>query len=316
MSPPLAALVAEWLLWIATSGAISPRSGRALAPKTVTRYEVSWAAFLRLLPKAGESQLNDLSRGFVSHYRATRKAEGVSGGTINRDLAALTSFFRWLREEKGMATPPLGVVRERESRGRERWLNPAEIAKLEQSMEPKWWPLFATLLYTGLRIGEAQGLIWGEVSVRERMIQIRERSGRRLKSAASARVVPVPEPLTVLLIKELGKSGGFSDPVFLGEFGDYWAAARAFRRATKKAGLIDVTIHDLRHTFGVHLAQAGVPLPRIQKLMGHASPVMTMRYMAHAPESYFQEDAARLTASMSATAALAVDDIELGLRRA
>ena len=58
------------------------------------------------------------------------------------------------------------------------------------------------------------------------------------------------------------------------------------------------TIHDLRHTFGVHCAQAGVPLPRLQKLMGHASPVMTMRYMKHAPESYFAEDAARVAASL------------------
>jgi hypothetical protein len=60
-----------------------------------------------------------------------------------------------------------------------------------------------------------------------------------------------------------------------------------------------VTVHDLRHAFGVHCAQSGVPLPRLQKLMGHASPVMTMRYMQHAPESYFSEDAARVAASLT-----------------
>jgi integrase len=61
----------------------------------------------------------------------------------------------------------------------------------------------------------------------------------------------------------------------------------------------NVTIHDLRHTFGVHCAQAGVPIARLQKLLGHASPHMTLRYMKHAPESYFQEDAAKLAASIS-----------------
>jgi integrase len=35
------------------------------------------------------------------------------------------------------------------------------------------------------------------------------------------------------------------------------------------------TLHDLRHTFGVHAAQAGVPIVRLQKLLGHATPHMT-----------------------------------------
>ena len=76
-------------------------------------------------------------------------------------------------------------------------------------------------------------------------------------------------------------------------------AYRRFRTAAKRAGLHGVTVHDLRYTFGVHCAQAGVPLPRLQKLMGHASAVMTMRYMQHAPESYFAEDAARVAASLT-----------------
>ncbi len=42
-----------------------------------------------------------------------------------------------------------------------------------------------------------------------------------------------------------------------------------------------------------------MPLPRLQKLMGHASAVITMRYMQHSPESYFAEDAARLAASLT-----------------
>ena len=40
-------------------------------------------------------------------------------------------------------------------------------------------------------------------------------------------------------------------------------------------------LHDLRHTYGVHCARAGVPLARIQKLMGHATLAMTLRYLQH-----------------------------------
>jgi integrase len=44
----------------------------------------------------------------------------------------------------------------------------------------------------------------------------------------------------------------------------------------------------------VHAAQAGVPIVRLQKLLGHATPVMTMRYMKHAPEAYLDQDAAAI----------------------
>ncbi len=47
---------------------------------------------------------------------------------------------------------------------------------------------------------------------------------------------------------------------------------------------------------GVHCAQAGIPIVRIQRLLGHSTPVMTLRYMKHAPDDYFTEDATRVAA--------------------
>jgi integrase len=64
-------------------------------------------------------------------------------------------------------------------------------------------------------------------------------------------------------------------------------------------GLHDVVPHDLRHTFAVHAVQNGVPLPRLQKLLGHATPAMVMRYAAHSPEAYLDEDAARVASSLT-----------------
>lgn len=45
----------------------------------------------------------------------------------------------------------------REPEGKERWLDATEIGKIEHVASPQWWALFAVLLYTGMRIGEAQG---------------------------------------------------------------------------------------------------------------------------------------------------------------
>jgi integrase len=52
----------------------------------------------------------------------------------------------------------------------------------------------------------------------------------------------------------------------------------------------------------VHCAQAGAPLPRLQNLLGHSSPLMTMRYMKHSPEAYCAEDAAKVAASLQGRA--------------
>ena len=81
--------------------------------------------------------------------------------------------------------------------------------------------------------------------------------------------------------------------------GDYRALRRTWRRACRAAGVHGETLHDCRHTFGVHCAQAGVPIARLQKLLGHTTPAMALRYMKHVPEAYFKEDAARVAASLT-----------------
>ena len=60
---------------------------------------------------------------------------------------------------------------------------------------------------------------------------------------------------------------------------------RSFRLALKKAGSDDFHFHDLRHIFATRLVQTGVELYKVQRLLGHKSPIMTQRYAHHYPES-------------------------------
>ena len=139
----------------------------------------------------------------------------------------------------------------------------------------------------------------GDVRLAERRIRVHD-GGRQLKTASSVRDVPIPEPLARLLAEHFTRYPvGPHDLLFGAPFSDYRAARRMFSRACHAAGLHSVTLHDMRHTFAVHAAQAGVPIPRIQKLLGHATVAMAMRYMKHAPEAYFAEDAARVAGSLT-----------------
>ena len=298
-SPTLGPLLDQWFAWLDDPATLSSKTKRPYAPKTTQRYRVSWARVLALLPRGRASTLADMTKGFLADFRAQRRQQGAGGATINRDLCALGAFLTWCEREREIGVHRPALPHERESAGRERWLDAAELRQLEAALPRSWWPLFATLVYTGLRVGEAQGLSWSDVRLSDQLITVHDR-GRRLKTSASARVVPIAGPLARLLAEHRTRyPGGPADLVFPHPFGSYQLAQRVFQRACREAGLHDVRIHDLRHTFGVHCAQAGIPIVRIQRLLGHSTPMMALRYMRHAPENYFAADAARVAASLS-----------------
>ena len=60
---------------------------------------------------------------------------------------------------------------------------------------------------------------------------------------------------------------------------------RALTTALKRAKIHDFHFHDLRHTFATRMVQAGIDLYKVQRLLGHKSPIMTQRYAHHYPES-------------------------------
>lgn len=319
----LSPLVDEWLHWMKSANGLSLRTRRRYADQTVRRYRVSWEGFFEILPKGRDAKLSHLTDGFVADYKRTRvRAEGgsarnskkegktLSAATINRDLVALGAFFTWCEQIKGLTVQRPSLRREREPQGRERWLSQDEVRAVETACPTEWWPLFAALLYTGMRVGEAQGMRGEDVRLTERRMIIHE-GMRRVKSPSSVRHVPIPEPLAAVLAEHFARTPcGPSELVFRAPLSDYGKARRVWRKVCLQAGLHDggkkpkptATLHDLRHSFGVHAAQSGVPVVRLQKLLGHATPHMTLRYMQHAPEAYFAEDAARIAASLSGAA--------------
>lgn len=303
-SPTLGPLVDEWLAWLAAPGVLSPKTRRPYAASTVERYRASWGRLLAVLPRGRDGALSELTRGFVADYRAARKQTGTDGATINRDLCAMSAFFTWLEEEREMEVTRPHYRHEEESAGRERWLSADELQRLLRALPASWRPFFALMAYTGLRLGEVvskdgtAALRWGDVRLAERRLTVQNRT-RRLKTASAARDVPLPGSLVELLAAHrVTCPGGPADPVFPAPF-TYTKAQKVFGKACEAAELQDVRVHDLRHTFGVHWVQAGLPLPRLQKILGHATPAMTLRYARHAPEAFFAGDAAAIEASLS-----------------
>jgi hypothetical protein len=76
--PRLGELVDKWLAWLASPAGVSPRTRRRYSEKTRCQYQGSWNGFFSVLPEGRDSQLSDLTRGFLLDYRRAR-APAVGG---------------------------------------------------------------------------------------------------------------------------------------------------------------------------------------------------------------------------------------------
>ena len=156
-------------------------------------------------------------------------------------------------------------------------------------------PLVAFLLYTGARLGEAVTALpeqFGPAGV-----VLTTRKGKKMRK----RMVPLHAGL--LAIMPVGVDGPgvrwvAGQPVFRSVSGERWgysdglSAVRSgwtspvhayFKEACRRAGIVDFTPHDCRHTFATLIAEKGGDLDEIAKLLGHTSTKMAERYKHKRP---------------------------------
>jgi len=180
------------------------------------------------------------------------------------------------------------------------FLRPEEVPLYFDGIHKKaarYFPLFRTLAFTGLRIGEALGLEWGDIDWNGRFLSVkRSRWGEHVttpKTARSIRQVPLsPETIDVLRAHKAAvsaaclKAGWESMPevVFVNEVGkpmDISKIRRAHSRSLKEAGLRSVRLHDLRGTYTALMVSAGVPVYHVSAALGHTSTETTLRFYAN-----------------------------------
>ncbi|HVG57483.1 MAG TPA: site-specific integrase [Hyalangium sp.] len=150
-----------------------------------------------------------------------------------------------------------------------------EVEQLVAAYEPEWRALLLVALKTGLRQGELIGLQWGDLDLGKGTLHIRQTIWRGvpgLPKGGRKRVVELPNSAVDALKAHRHLRGRF---VFCQEDGQPLTEGMMklpLRRALNRAGIVReegrIGWHDLRHTYGSHLAMRAVPLKVIQELMG------------------------------------------------
>jgi len=216
-----------------------------------------------------------------------------SAAAVNRPLATLRHLLQLVHEWGDLPAVPR-IRLEREPEGRIRWLGqyaPDEegrlIAACEKSKNRELSKIVTVALETGLRRGELLGLTWEQIDLSRGVIRLEGTARRDGTGTKSGRRREVPMRQAVYNVLA-GLPGAREGQVFKTR-----SIRTAFENAvTEAAKLEDFHFHDCRHHFASWFVMRGGSLQALQKLLGHATLAMTMRY-AHLAPDYIRSEVAK-----------------------
>lgn len=240
------------------------------------------------LAAIGEEELGE----YLAYLREQQYAEA----TVARKVAALKSFFAYLKAEGVLAENPADqMASPRVGRTLPHTLTVDEIdALLEQparksTAEAKRDKAMLELLYaTGMRVSEFVALDLDSIELHNQRASVRcIGKGRR------ERLIPIHDAAVGALYiyleesrPRLARRGG-EKALFINRRGErltrqgVWLVLKNYAR---EAGISNVTPHTLRHSFATHMLRGSAPLRNVQELMGHANISTTQLYTQLADE--------------------------------
>lgn len=275
---------------------------KGLTSKSLGMYDEKYNGYIK--PAIGHMKLKDVKD--IHLQKILNGQEGMSRSHVEKIRRVLRELFSRARKSRLIAYDPSEDLElPAASQGTHRSLTDEERAVLLKVAETHHAGLYIlTLLYTGMRPGEAAALNWADVDFKNNMIHIHaavESGTSRIKgpkTAAGVRDIPIHAALLPRLQAAKGRP---FDPVFTGESGSRLNSGNQYRlwKSFKRAMDIamgaevyrnqiveskiapDLTPYCLRHTFATDCARAGVPLETVRWLLGHADISTTANIYQH-----------------------------------
>jgi integrase len=252
-----------------------------LKARTADGYKRNLRKFI--LPKIGHLKITEVSRADIATFHHSRRNAPYEA---NRCLEIISKMFN-LAEMWGLradGTNPRRHIKKYPEKKRERYLTPEETKSLGLALKQmelegveslSAMNCIKLLLLTGCRLGEIQTLQWQFIDWQQNVIRLPD-------SKTGARVIYAGEHVIKLLreIREHWQTPKDNPYVIYGTLPQAHLSdmQKPWRRIRKRAGIEDVRIHDLRHSFASYAASQGMSLTMIGKLLGHTQVQTTARY--------------------------------------
>jgi integrase/recombinase XerC len=266
---------------------------RRASPNTLRAYGDDVARFIgfqcgHLGGAVGEKALASLKAADIRAFIAHRRGEGLGPGGIQRALAAVRSFYRFLARENILENAaPRAVRTPRLKRRLPRPLSEEDAAAaiVQAGVHDVAWlgardAALLTLLYgAGLRISEALSLKRSDAPLGETIIILGK--GRKERMVP---VLPLLRAAVDVYARQIPFAPSPGGPLFVSRRGRAMSAREAqslMQRLRGRLGLSErATPHALRHSFATHILAGGGDLRSLQELLGHASLSTTQTYTA------------------------------------
>lgn len=249
-----------------------------------------FAEFLNTQSAEGVFEPVACTASLVNDYVGDMQHRHYASATIARKVAAIKSFFHFLRAQGVItADPTIGLEIPRIEKRLPQALTQDEVERLlaapSQSVGPKALrdkALLELLYATGLRVTELVTLEIGDLDLDKGLVVCRGKNGKQ-------RRIPIQSETALAALKDYllrsrpGLAKDSSQPaLFLNHRGEkltrqgLWLIIKAYAEMANIS--VEVTPHTLRHSFAKHLLGNGTGLRQLQELLGHANLSTTLVY--------------------------------------
>jgi integrase len=243
------------------------------------RFKATWAA---LEPHFGHRLGTAITANDCRAYHQARKKAGKSDSTARTELELLRAC---LNKTLGERAPSLWMPPA--SKPRSNFLTPADLAKVHADARSPHVELFIELaIATGARMSALLDLTWDRVDLENGFVDLMP-AGRIITNKQRAVV-----PLTKRAMKALkeAEAGALSGHVIEFNGKPIKSIKKALERISERTS-VDFSAHVLRHTAGVWMAKADVPMQKIAQYLGHTSSKVTERVYARYSPSFMRDAA-------------------------
>ena len=311
--------VSSWLdIWMENYGKLSMR------PSTYANYET--LIRLHIKPYIGDILIGKLTsldlqklynklltEGRIDRPEAKHQPKGLSSKTVrNVHTVIYSACEKAITERLLAANPAVGCTLPKKEH---REMKTLPLEKLDvfftEAKASGVFELYYLELSTGLRRGELLGLKWTDIDWNAGTLSIQRQIQRikgvvqetALKTRNAYRTIALPED-TLAILKQRKKqiTSPYIFPSPTGGIMEPGAVRKKLKRILKRAGLEELRMHDLRHTYATLALQNGVDVKTLSGILGHYSAGFTLDTYGHI-STQMQKDAARKVGGFLKTAA-------------
>jgi len=225
----------------------------------------------------GTLDLNAISPSYLHNYVRKRKQEGLSEGTINKDLNTVRHLLGYAKECGVIESNPLEQFKNLRENQKERpRFTDEQVDAVIGAVKPECRPLFIFIQETGCRREEALSLEHWQIQKESEMVVFSDNT-----KSNKYRYAPLTEA-ALEAVNVLPPIQGCPYVFYNLKSKDRWHDCRKpWEQAREKVGLPQILVKDLRRHFAIALAEDGANMHDIQSVLGHASVTTTEKHYAH-----------------------------------